>query len=59
MRILTCHLFSQLRALKYVVLPDPRDTSRTLSPAQRDRRVWFLFAIALSQILYMFILVRV
>ncbi|KAI5123934.1 hypothetical protein M0805_006349 [Coniferiporia weirii] len=54
--------FFLLRALKYVVLPDPRDTSQnvgTLSPAQRSRRVWFLFAIALSQFLYMGILVRI
>ncbi|EJD02954.1 protein transporter yif1 [Fomitiporia mediterranea MF3/22] len=54
--------FFLLRALKYVVLPDPRDTSQhvgTLSPGQRSRRIWFLFAIALSQFLYMGILVRI
>ncbi|KAH8119409.1 protein transporter yif1 [Phellopilus nigrolimitatus] len=54
--------FFLLRALKYVVLPDPRDTSQhvgTLSPAQRSRRIWFLFAVALSQFLYMGILVRI
>jgi len=53
--------FFLLRALKYTVLPDPRDTSQhvgTLSPAQRGRRIWFLFAIALSQVLYMGVLVR-
>ncbi|KAL5485231.1 HRF1 [Sanghuangporus weigelae] len=54
--------FFLLRALKYVVLPDPRDTSQhvgTLSPGQRSRRIWFLFAIALSQFLFMGILVRI
>jgi len=54
--------FFLLRALKYVVLPDPRDTTQqsmgTLSPAQRSRRIWFLFAVALSQVFYMGILVR-
>ncbi|TDL20243.1 protein transporter yif1 [Rickenella mellea] len=54
--------FFLLRALKYVVLPDPRDAAQhvgTLSPAQRSRRIWFLFAISASQTFYMGLLVRV
>ena len=63
-------LYVQLRSLRYVVLPDPSlqgafsDTSNatatsTVTHAQRSRRIKFLFFIAVSQILWMWYLIRV
>jgi hypothetical protein len=55
----------QLRSLKYVLLPDPSASpanvavSHTISHAQRGRRVQFLFLIAVVQIVFMGLLVRV
>lgn len=62
--------FFLLRSLRYVVLPDPSlqgafsDTSNatatsTVTHAQRSRRIKFLFFIAVSQILWMWYLIRV
>lgn len=59
---------SQLRSLRSVVLPDPSisistnpnpTTTVTVNPAQRRRRITFLFFEAVLQILYMAILVRI
>jgi hypothetical protein len=55
-------LYLQLRSLRSVVLPDAIHTPAnvgTVNPAQRRRRITFLFLEAVSQILYMAILVRV
>jgi protein transport protein YIF1 len=52
----------QLRSLRSVVLPDALNTPAnlgTLNPAQRRRRITFLFLEAVSQVLYMGILIRV
>jgi len=58
----------QLRSLRSVVLPDPSisistnpnpTTTVTVNPAQRRRRITFLFFEAVLQILYMAILVRI
>ncbi|EIW76050.1 YIF1-domain-containing protein [Coniophora puteana RWD-64-598 SS2] len=50
--------FFMLRSLRSVVLPDA-NSNVTVNPAQRKRRISFLFLEALSQIVYMAILVRV
>lgn len=56
---------SQLRSLKYVLLPDPSASpanmavSHTITHAQRSRRVQFLFIVAVVQVLFMGVLVRV
>jgi hypothetical protein len=52
----------QLRSLRSVVLPDAINTPAnvgTVNPAQRRRRITFLFLEAVSQVVYMAILVRV
>ncbi|KAF5346182.1 hypothetical protein D9756_011145 [Leucocoprinus leucothites] len=60
--------FFLLRSLRSVVLPDPSisistnpnpTTTVTVNPAQRRRRITFLFFEAVLQILYMAILVRI
>ncbi|KAF8664845.1 hypothetical protein AX16_000686 [Volvariella volvacea WC 439] len=60
--------FFLLRSLRSVVLPDPSisistnptpTTTATVNPAQRRRRIGFLFLVAVCQIVYMGILVRV
>ncbi|KAF9244269.1 YIF1-domain-containing protein [Melanogaster broomeanus] len=50
-----------LRSLRSVVLPDLASTATpvTVSPAQRKRRITFLFLEAVVQVVYMGILVRV
>jgi len=54
-----------LRSLRSVVLPDPSisissnpNPTQTISPAQRRRRYTLLFLVAVTQILYMGVLVR-
>ncbi|KAG9047636.1 hypothetical protein FS837_001829 [Tulasnella sp. UAMH 9824] len=51
--------FFLLRSLRYVVLPDPNTQvgNSTVTHAQRGWRVRFLFIVAMTQILYMAILV--
>ncbi|KAL0958946.1 hypothetical protein HGRIS_014260 [Hohenbuehelia grisea] len=52
--------FFLLRSLRSVVLPDhTSSTASTVGPAQRRRRITFLFLEAVSQIVYMGFLVRV
>ncbi|PFH46229.1 hypothetical protein AMATHDRAFT_183698 [Amanita thiersii Skay4041] len=56
--------FFLLRSLRSVVLPDPAvaaatNPTTTVNPAQRRRRITFLFLVAVCQFLYMGILVRV
>ncbi|KAF8838299.1 hypothetical protein BDN67DRAFT_991363 [Paxillus ammoniavirescens] len=53
--------FFLLRSLRSVVLPDLSSTTTpvTVSPAQRKRRITFLFLEAVVQVVYMGILVRV
>jgi hypothetical protein len=56
------HAIIQLRSLRSVVLPDANSAPAhggTVNQAQRSRRITFLFLVAVSQILYMGILVRV
>ncbi|KZO97531.1 YIF1-domain-containing protein [Calocera viscosa TUFC12733] len=50
--------FFLLRSLRQVVLPDPSvsPSNVTVTSAQRGRRIQFLFIIAVSQLLYMWIL---
>ncbi|KZT00327.1 YIF1-domain-containing protein [Laetiporus sulphureus 93-53] len=51
--------FFLLRSLRYLILPDASATAAPVnSPAQRSRRIIFLFIVAMSQVLYMGILVR-
>lgn len=52
---------SQLRSLKYVLLPDPVQMPdvATLSHSQRQRRIHFLLLMAMSQLLWMGWLSRV
>ena len=62
--LLTLAILSQLRSLRYVLLPDTSSnmsavTSETLSHSQRSRRVQFLFVMAISQVLWMGWLSRV
>lgn len=42
-----------------MVLPDASATVTPVNPAQRSRRVTFLFLVAVTQIVYMGVLVRV
>lgn len=64
--IITTLLRQQLRSLRSLVLPDPSiaiaassgATTATVNPAQRRRRITFLFIEACMQILYMGALVR-
>jgi len=58
--------FFLLRSLRSVVLPDPSisistnpNPTATVNPAQRRRRITFLFFEAVFQILYMAVLVRI
>ena len=53
---------TQLRSLRSVVLPDAGATPGvvgTVSHAQRSRRITFLFLVAVVQVLFMGVLVRV
>jgi hypothetical protein len=52
----------QLRSLRSVVLPDALNSPAnvgTVNPSQRKKRITFLFLEAVSQIIYMGVLVRV
>jgi hypothetical protein len=52
----------QLRSLRSVLLPDATHTPAnvgTVNPAWRCRRITFIFLVAVFQIVYMAILVRV
>lgn len=57
----------QLRSLRHVVLPDPTSSpanvsvgnANTITPGQRRMRIQFLLFIAVTQFLYMLVLVRV
>lgn len=52
----------QLRSLRSVVLPDALNSPAnvgTVNPSQRKRRITFLFLEAVSQIVYMGVLIRV
>jgi len=51
--------FFLLRSLRSVVLPDAATTVSPVNTAQRSRRITFLFLVAMSQVFYMGILVRV
>ncbi|EPS93220.1 hypothetical protein FOMPIDRAFT_1136636, partial [Fomitopsis schrenkii] len=51
--------FFLLRSLRSMVLPDAAATVTPVNPAQRSRRVTFLFLVAVTQIVYMGVLVRV
>ncbi|KAI8970651.1 YIF1-domain-containing protein [Trametes punicea] len=51
--------FFLLRSLRSMVLPDASATAVAVNPSQRSRRITFLFLVAVSQILYMTVLVRV
>ncbi|QRV93550.1 protein transport protein yif1 [Ceratobasidium sp. AG-Ba] len=52
--------FFLLRSLRSIVLPDPSIThAAPLTHAQRGHRVQFLFVLAIMQVLYMGVLVRV
>jgi len=56
--------FFLLRSLRAVVLPDASNApasqaAATVTPATRRRRITFLFLVAVSQVLYMWWLVRV
>ncbi|TFK21367.1 protein transporter yif1 [Coprinopsis marcescibilis] len=57
--------FFLLRSLRYVVLPDPSisissnpNPTTTINPASRRRRITLLFLVAVLQIVYMGVLVR-
>ncbi|PIL27254.1 hypothetical protein GSI_10398 [Ganoderma sinense ZZ0214-1] len=51
--------FFLLRSLRSMVLPDASATAAAVNPSQRSRRITFLFLVAVSQIFYMGILIRV
>ncbi|KZT64822.1 YIF1-domain-containing protein [Daedalea quercina L-15889] len=51
--------FFLLRSLRSMVLPDASATVTPVNPSQRSRRVTFLFLVAVTQIVYMGVLVRV
>ncbi|KAH9914181.1 YIF1-domain-containing protein [Epithele typhae] len=51
--------FFLLRSLRSMVLPDASATAAAVNPSQRSRRITFLFLVAVSQVLYMGVLVRV
>lgn len=60
--VYTSNLLHQLRSLRSVVLPDAINSPAnvgTVNPSQRKKRITFLFLEAVSQILYMGLLVRV
>ncbi|KAJ3559945.1 hypothetical protein NM688_g23 [Phlebia brevispora] len=48
-----------LRSLRSLVLPDAASTAAPVNTSQRSRRITFLFLVALSQLFYMAILIRV
>ncbi|KAJ2926007.1 hypothetical protein H1R20_g11081, partial [Candolleomyces eurysporus] len=65
--VFLANAFFLLRSLRSVVLPDPSNsissssgatTTATVNPAQRRRKITFLFLEAVSQIVYMAALVR-
>ncbi|KAI9058086.1 YIF1-domain-containing protein [Trametes sanguinea] len=51
--------FFLLRSLRSMVLPDASATAAAVNPSQRSRRITFLFLVAVSQFVYMGLLVRV
>ncbi|TCD66876.1 hypothetical protein EIP91_000774 [Steccherinum ochraceum] len=51
--------FFLLRSLRSVVLPDASATASPVNAGQRSRRITFLFIVAMLQVVYMGILVRV
>lgn len=63
----SANAFFLLRSLRHVVLPDPTSSpanvsvsnANTVTPAQRRMRIQFLFFVAVTQVVYMLILVRV
>lgn len=48
--------FFLLRSLRYIVLPDSSTTSSTVLNPQRKRRIHFLFAMAILQLVSMWFL---
>ena len=50
---------SQLRSLRSLILPDAATTAAPVNTSHRSRRITFLFLVAVSQIVYMGLLVRV
>ncbi|WFC97389.1 Protein transport protein yif1 [Malassezia yamatoensis] len=56
--VFAANAFFLLRSLRYVVLPDPSSPSSvTVTQTQRATRIQFLFAIAMSQIVFGWLLV--
>ncbi|KAI3618462.1 hypothetical protein CBS9595_002825 [Malassezia furfur] len=56
--VFAANAFFLLRSLRYVVLPDPSSPSSvTVTQGQRATRIQFLFAIAMSQIVFGWLLV--
>ncbi|PKI84444.1 hypothetical protein MVES_001494 [Malassezia vespertilionis] len=56
--VFAANAFFLLRSLRYVILPDPSSPSNsTITPLQRSTRIQFLFAIAVSQIIFGWLLV--
>jgi len=51
--------FFLLRSLRSLILPDAASTAAPINPSQRSRRITFLFLVAVLQIAYMGILIRV
>ncbi|KAI0682389.1 YIF1-domain-containing protein [Cytidiella melzeri] len=51
--------FFLLRSLRSLVLPDAATTAAPVNTSHRSRRISFLFLVAVSQILYMGLLIRV
>ncbi|KAI0084998.1 YIF1-domain-containing protein [Irpex rosettiformis] len=51
--------FFLLRSLRSLILPDAATTAAPVNTSHRSRRITFLFLVAVSQILYMGLLVRV
>ncbi|KAI0339354.1 YIF1-domain-containing protein [Trametopsis cervina] len=51
--------FFLLRSLRSLVLPDAATTAAPVNTSHRSRRITFLFLVAVSQVLYMGLLVRV
>ncbi|BFZ64143.1 Protein transport protein yif1 [Saitoella coloradoensis] len=51
--------FFLLRSMKYVLLPDSAGatTAQTVTHGQRSRRIQFLFMVALSQVVFMWLLI--
>lgn len=57
--LISIRLSFQLRSLRSVVLPDAINSSGTVNPSQRKKRITFLFLEAVTQLVYMGILVRI